>query len=300
MPGIPVQKVYIGSTYAYALQYNYKKGTDDTSYITRCKINGSNATKIDMMTLKHFGHVQSLEWFSHNGKPYFWTTCKATNVASASYAFGIQVARIQYEKDKVINDYTDVVRLSSVDRATGNGDSFGLTKRVEIALSSNYRDLFLMVEKDASTSNRLLYAYYDSEKLNDMLDLKESSSSKYLPINQAVSALKGYDVSKPTSILPMGSNQGLEFTDAQSIYVIGGSSANPNTGFTKTFKTSGPAANKKVSYGNQMNRYVSKAIGPEPEGLQLKGDQVYFNIYNKDLSDTNGKNVVYSIPKSSF
>lgn len=61
-----IQKTYIGSTYIYVIQ---RVGAN--SLLSRCTINGNLATRKDYMTLKNFGHGQTLEWFEHKSKPYF-------------------------------------------------------------------------------------------------------------------------------------------------------------------------------------------------------------------------------------
>ena len=298
----PVQKVYVGSTYAYVLQHRTVNNQEQT-VLTRCVLQGSSASRIDEMTLKGFAHDQSLEWFSHNGIPYFWTTCKKTTAIS-DYQFGIQIARIRYQPGKTINNYTDVVRLSNLDYAANDGKSFGTTKRVEFSLSSNYSNLMIWVQRDSKkTTGNILYAYYDNEKLNNLLDAKENQPAKYLEIYNAKSALIGYQKGLNSSDLPYGrSNQGLEFTDAQSVYIDGGKSGELPQ-FVKQLKTSGPNASKVVNYTESMRLNITHPNftgTQEAEGIQLKGNKVFITVSDRSKTRANGRTIVYSIPKSSF
>ena len=63
------------------------------------------------MVLKNFGHGQTLEWFEHNSKAYFWVTCKANE--AYDFKWGTQIGRIQYKPtDKKGIDYTEIPRFS--------------------------------------------------------------------------------------------------------------------------------------------------------------------------------------------
>ena len=100
-----IQKTYIGSTYIYVLQ---RKNAD--TILSRCLINGTTATYQDEMVLKNFGHGQTLEWFEHNSKAYFWVTCKANE--AYDFKWGTQIGRIQYKPtDKKGIDYTEILYL---------------------------------------------------------------------------------------------------------------------------------------------------------------------------------------------
>lgn len=82
------RKSYIGSTYVYVIQ----RAEEDT-YITRCTINGNVVKAKDHMILKNFAHTQTLEWFEHKGKAYFWIGCKP-NADYPDDEWATQVGRI--------------------------------------------------------------------------------------------------------------------------------------------------------------------------------------------------------------
>ena len=139
------------------------------------------------------------------------------------------------------------------------------------------------------------YSFYNTTKLNAVLDKAESQSSKYVPCTS--SAVKA---ACSGSLRQSGSNrvylnnscQGLEFTDADSIYVIGGAAGDT----PKIAKMTGSGSSYKYSclVTATHNNFGGNA---ESEGIQLKGDYVYFGISDKQSSD---KACIYSIPKSAF
>lgn len=279
-----IQKTYIGSTYIYVIQ---RSGSN--AYLSRCLIDGTTATYKDHMYLKNFGHGQTLEWFEHNSKPYFWVTCKANEAYDIKW--GIQIGRLQYEAKKTI-DYTEIPRFSHLSYANKKGTSIGEVKRVDAAMSSNGKKIMFWV---MDNTGEIQYSFYNTAKLNAELDKVENKSSKYVPCTS--SAVKdactgSFRQSGSNRVLPNNSCQGLELTDADSIYVIGGGAGDT----PKIAKLTGSGSNYQyaclatVSHNNFGNR-------TEAEGIQLKGDYVYFGISDKSRSD---RACIYSIPKSVF
>ncbi len=134
------------------------------------------------------------------------------------------------------------------------------------------------------------YSFYNTTKLNAVLDKAESQSSKYVPCtSSAVKAACSGSLRQSGSnrVFLNNSCQGLEFTDADSIYVIGGAAGDT----PKIAKMTGSGSNyTTVTHSN----FGSSA---EAEGIQLKGDYVYFGISDKSKSD---RACIYSIPKSVF
>ena len=86
--------------------------------------------------------------------------------------------------------------------------------------------------------------------------------------------------------------QGLEFSDGDSIYIIGGA-AGQKPGIAK-LTGSGSSYKYSCLVTATHNNFGGNA---ESEGIQLKGDYVYFGISDKQSSD---KACIYSIPKSAF
>ena len=280
-----IQKTYIGSTYIYVIQ---RVGAN--SLLSRCTINGNLATRKDYMTLKNFGHGQTLEWFEHKSKPYFWVTCKG-NTAYDNY-WGTQIGRLEYKAGQTI-DYTSICRFSHLSYANKSGKSFGSVKRVDAALSSDKTKLLFWVQE--KSKGEIQYSYYNTAKLNAALDKKEKEASKYVPCTDASIKAACYGSFRQTGsnrVLPNGSCQGLEFSDATSIYVIGG-----NVGETpRIAKMTGSGANYKYSYLATIS-HGNFGKSTESEGIQLKGNLVYFGICDKSEADPA---CIYSINKSAF
>ena len=280
-----IQKTYIGSTYIYVIQ---RVGAN--SLLSRCTINGNLATRKDYMTLKNFGHGQTLEWFEHKSKPYFWVTCKG-NTAYDNY-WGTQIGRLEYEAGQTI-DYTSICRFSHLSYANKSGKSFGSVKRVDAALSSDKTKLLFWVQE--KSKGEIQYSYYNTAELNAALDKKEKEASKYVPCTDASIKAACYGSFRQTGsnrVLPNGSCQGLEFSDATSIYVIGG-----NVGETpRIAKMTGSGANYKYSYLATIS-HGNFGKSTETEGIQLKGNLVYFGICDKSKADPA---CIYSINKSAF
>lgn len=281
-----IQKTYIGSTYIYVIQ---RSGTN--SFLSRCTIKGSTATYKDRMLLQNFGHGQTLEWFEHKGKPYFWVTCKANTVYKTKY-WGTQIGRLEYKANQTI-DYTSITRFSHLSYANKSGKSFGSVKRVDAALSSDKSKLLFWVK---DTDNEIQYSYYNAAKLNAALDKKVSASSKYIPCTDNVvkSACYGsFRQSGSSRALPHGSCQGVEFSDATSIYVAGGAKGDT----PQIAKMTGSGSTYKYSYLAEANHKSFNKTKTETEGLQLKGNDIYFGISDDSKADSG---YIFSIPKGAF
>lgn len=284
-----IQKTYITSRYVYVLQ---RVGSN--SFLSRCLISGSRANYQDGMILKRFGHTQTLEMFQRNGKEYFWVGCNANE--DYDYKWATQLARIQYVPRSEI-DYTEVYRFTSLSYANSNGTSIGKIKRADAALSSNGKKLFLWVQDD---TGEIQYSYYNAEVLNAKLDtLEKNGGSKYIAFtnNDIKNACYGsFRQSGSDRVLPNGSCQGVEFNDADNIFIIGG---NKNES-PKIAKLTGSKSNYTFSkLVTVTNSALGNGANGETEGIQLMGDYIYFGIYYSDKTDP-GRWQIYRIPKSAF
>ena len=273
-----IQKTYIGSTYVYVLQ---RKGSD--MYLSRCTISGSSATYKDEMLLTDFGHSQTLEWFEYNGTAYFWIACKASYEYTQNWS--TQIGRLEYKANATV-DYTEIKRLSNLGKANKEGNAHGTLKRVDAALSSD-KSILLVWSKN--TDNEMQFTFYDAAKINKALS---NSSSKYVSCESQViiDALISTFQMKNTFLID-GSCQGLEVSDAMSIYMASG--GRDETKYIFKLNSSG----SKIGEIYMKNSALSSGTDTEIEGLQLSGDNVYFGLcdhYEKD----NGKQYIYSVPNS--
>lgn len=284
-----IQKMYIRDKEIYVIQ-RYGK----TMYLSRCEINKTTKQAIckDFMILQRFGHGQTLEYFEWNGKAYFWIGCKPNTAYDADWA--MQIGRISYEPNTTI-DYTQVCRFGTLNYANQTGIGLDGVKRVDAALSDDGSKLLIWVK---TPQNVIQYSWYDTVMLNQILDEKENEAAKYVSFldNERLrGACHGSIVQRSSSdwILPNDSFQGVEFTDKNSVFVIGG----------------GVGESPKISFmeqnGSKYN-YVKLAtitnLGDmstsEVEGIQLQEDCIYFGICNHNVKET--EQYIYSIHRNDI
>lgn len=284
-----VQKCYITDEAIYVTQ---RKNSD--TYLSRCVLeeDGKTAVCQDRMILKNFGHGQTLEGYEYNGKTYFWISCKANTAYTERWS--MQIGRIQYEPKKTIANYTKICRLANLNYANKNMTSFGSVKRVDAALSDDGTKLILWVQ---NTFNGIRYSVYDASVLNQLLDGKETESSKYVSFenNESLKAacLESFEqIYADERLLPNGSFQGLECANDMSVYVCGG----------KSGESPGIVVMSKDSSGYEYTSMVSImspdfTVQTEIEGMQLKGDFVYLGICSHDLKAE--EQYIYSVSRNS-
>lgn len=292
-----VQAAYVGTSYLYTTQQINNAGVGATQIITRFPLNGSSLNAQDDMVLRRFGHGETLQWFDHNGKDYFWVVTKATQVDNPDAPgidWGTQIARIQYQAGASI-DYTGVPRFSSINRANRLGSSFGTLKRCEAALDSSRNYLLIW---SMNTSNTVQFAYYNAAGLNGILDEQEAQASKYISagdISVITQCVESYRVGDFYNAVTNSSVQGIEFSDGQAIYISSGPEyfqpviQKGNWG-TTNFKPYAVAIE-----GGVLNDPAGNQV--ETEGIQLKGDYVYLNV---SLHSGDSPKLIFRIPKSVF
>lgn len=288
-----VQTFYVGSTYIYALQ----RVNSENAVLSRCDMNGA---MIDYMYLTHFGHSETLQWFSHGGKSYFWIGTKGVKtIASSDTYWATQLARIEYDPSRTEKnslDYTQATRLSSVNRANPSGSADGVLTRFEAALSSNSDtpsgklELMVLAINDASPRHGT-FTIYDNEALNNILDDREASGNLYTSFADVTNtAITTHKDSSVYGKIPYASIQGLEFSNGRAIYYSSGSAGEQCTISKGSWGYS--ALSKKTVY-------VGSVAATETEGMQLKGNLIYFgtsHYTNGAVSD----NYIVTVPKSIF
>lgn len=87
--------------------------------------------------------------------------------------------------------------------------------------------------------------------------------------------------------------QGLELNDANCTFIANGAS-NQNKFIIKLGSNGGTLGTIKIK-----NTALIKGTNTEIEGLQLKGDNVYFGICNHNKKNS-GEQYIYSVAKSAF
>lgn len=236
-----IQRSYVGSGYIFVSQSN----SNGITYLSRCTLNNTTATYKDEMKLVNFGHNQTLEFYSHNNKTYILIGCKG-NLNDKPYGKGltIQVGRIQYKAGTTISNYTQINRIVRLDCANTFGKPFDIisenslasgynietvVQRMDASLSSNKKYLVLAVR---SIHEHIQYSYYDFDVINNLLDKVEGKTPNYISCynnSNIKNACKFSCIQKKGKrILPNGSCQGIDFTNAYSIYMASGNGTNRN------------------------------------------------------------------------
>ncbi len=303
LKGLPyvraVQKVYVGTQYLYVLQM-YK----GSQIISRCPMRpfaevAQTVTVQDHMTLTNFGHGQTLDWYSHNGKDYFLVTTKPNE-----REWSTQVGRIQYKAGATINGNTDITRLSSINRAQKSGASIGTLVRTEAAVSTSGKEILILAIADngAGKNAKSVFTRYKLKELNDLWDKYEKKN-----ISAGDEAVKRTAIDTLTingSLYSKTMNhsiQGLDLSDGAAIYISSGAQGTQ------------PAISKSYWSSNTINKgkYVDSRYWPiskglvETEGLQLKGKYLFLTLAmhsNPDGHPDNhvAENLVYYVNKDVF
>lgn len=270
---LAIQKFYIASTYLYVTQRS-----GGTVYLSRCLMNGNEATYVDEMTLTNCGHGQTLDMYTYNDINYLYVSSKAD--PTTSYYWSLQVARVQYSAG-VTYDYTDLHRFTYMNYANKTGSRLGTTYRVDGGGNSTYT-----VFRVQTTEGTVTYSIYDTVALNQLLDSNEQVQMDSSAAKSACVA--SFTQSGDSIVRPNGSFQGIDMLDKTSIYVTGGAEGDTpqialmsNTGAYQTLV-------KITNVGTH-----------EIEGVQTKNDNVYFTIV---VDPTNKKDTqkIYYVPDSIF
>lgn len=313
-----IQRSYVASGYIFVSQSN----SNGTTFLSRCELKGTTATFKDEMKLVNFGHNQTLQFYSHNNKTYVLIGCKFNENNKKNtdkkdtdkpddfgHGMTIQVGRIQYKAGTTISNYTQINRMVRLDCANTSGKPFDtitdddrkkssniktVIQRMDASLSSNKKFLVLAVR---SIHEHIQYSYYDFNVINNLLDKVEGKTPNYINCSDNTSiknACKFSCVQKNGKrILPNKSCQGIDFTNAYSIYMSSGSGTNRN--YKKGHYTNYmPKIAKMVKNNNGYdyalciritNTYTSKTVKNkttlpnyymEIEGIQNTADYLYF------------------------
>ncbi|GHP14065.1 hypothetical protein YK48G_14900 [Lentilactobacillus fungorum] len=282
-----VQKVYIGDQSVYALQL-FNQNQD--AIISRVKkpqrINGHNLDfrHAQHMTLKNFGHGQTLAYFCHQGIDYWWVVAEPNLSDYPDIKWGSQLARIRFEPDRRWWFHRQKrnlpTRLTMLDHTTPTGQSYGDLKRVEGALSPDKRTLLIAaVARDGSAH----FSLYDHQKLNERLD-QVAAVGGAVDLSQAGQLLSS-SVANPYIVVPAftrrltsPSIQGVALSDTFTIFVSSGQAAVND----QHPQADQPAINQ-FQWGSDTAKplwlnnpaWINQNI--ETEGVQL-GDRLYVGV----------------------
>lgn len=330
-----IQKSYVASGYIFVSQ----AASNGTTYLSRCTLSGTTATYKDEMILKNFGHNQTLEFYSHKNKTYVLIGCKSnTNEKPYGKGLTIQLGRIQYKAGTTISNYTQINRLVRLDCANTNGKPFDylykedkdnrdniktVIQRMDAALSSNKNYLLLAVR---SIHGHIQYSYYDFNTINNLLDEVKGKSTNYINCNKNTkvknackfSCVQKNEKGKKNRILPNGSCQGIDFTNAYSIYMSSGSgtsrslnSDNCYTNYMPKIAKMVKSSNNRYSYSlciritntytssNVTNKTTLSNYYMEIEGIQNSTNYLYFVLLPARIPNNQNPDLDTSHPEKS-
>lgn len=288
-----IQTFYIGTSYVYTVQVS-----GSTVYLSRLTLSSDKktATYKDQMILTNFGHCQTLEYFEWKGQAYFLMSCKDDggeykNENGTPYYWSLQVARVPYTVGGPYN-YTKYKRLCYINKANKSGTATEDTKRCDAALSSDKKTLLLWCR---DKNNKMQFSRYNMDKINQALD---NSSSLYLSCASASVKAAWLATITPASgtvfaDTETSSMQGLELNDANCTFIANGFN-NRNKFIVKLGSGGSVLSTRKIN-----NSELLAGTSTEIEGLQLKGDYVYFGICNHN-EKSSGIQYIYSLAKSDF
>lgn len=305
-----VQKVYVGSTYVYALQL-FNSNTDVViSRIKKDSVNDFDLdfSKAETMYLKNFGHGQTFEYFSYNGQAYWWIVTKGSG---GEHNWGTQVGRIKFqpntEDTTPYNGNTSITRLSALSKATISGNAYGSIKRVEAALSSTNAPVSgrktnrLLLLAGIDTSGNGHFTLYDNDKVNAILDTVEATHG-HIPCNKLKSALVSDPYRKVDNLaskLTSNSVQGYDISDGRAIYISSGQPKHGKHALDQPGVSKFYWGNSNIVKHNLRNTNWA-GINTEAEGIQIASD-LYVGISYHDANATvTTENRLYTTTKASW
>ena len=250
--GRAVQYFYICEKYVYITQR-----VDSTTYLSRLEIRGQDAVYLDQMVLENTGHGETLDFYSYNGKQYFYIGCKAET--DTTYCWSIQIARIQYEPNATYT-YTDLNRCTNLCFGSASTTRMGVTLRVAACVNGQYT-----VFRHQNTDGEFNYSFYDTDKLNALLD-KGTQCNLNTDAARAI-CITSFSQSGSNRIQPNGNYQGMDLTSLNNIYLAGG--AHGDT----------PQIARMDSKGKYHKLVNITNVGQlEIEGVSCQRGRIYFAI----------------------
>ena len=273
-----VQKAFIDSdsTYIYALQYHKRSSN---CVLSKCKISNGLAIHESHMLLKNFGHTETLEMYRYDGSEYFWIGCNANHAKAHRFPWSVDVGRIEYVPNTTIES-DSVFRLAGLVNADETGSSFGRIRRVESALTTDNKRVLFWIQ---NTSGQIRYSMYDFMQINDALS-GISGEKPYIECNvEEIKKAWLYtrEEKGKRRFRPNNSLQGIEISDGTTytdhlIYVSGGAKGDiPMIG---RMNLDGESRIFRTPDHPRIRKH-------EIEGIQLKGDDLYFvvNTFHDDI-----------------
>ena len=297
-----IQSFYINGSEIYICQnydgitFNGQTYTGNCVLLSRCVLSGNTFSIVDSMLLRNVGHGQTLDMYTYGGTTYFLISCGAAKADNGDTIWSTQIGRITYQANTVL-DNSSIKRLTYLNYSNKNNTSFGATRRVDAALSSDKTKL-LIWKRSQSGSNQ--FSVYDFAAINQQLSASSGNTVSFQNNATLKNACK-FTINNPTN-MPT-SVQGVELSNLadgiHSIYVASGNEAKGQALTITRFNTNGNFK-KQVTivdtgvWGIYNRGEYSNALA-EIEGVKIAGESLQFV-----LRDTDNKNrqVIAYIDKS--
>lgn len=290
-----VQNFHVATNYVYITQHK-----NNSTILSRCTIEGTNARYKDSMILENFGHGETLDVYDYTNtstnqtKTYCLVGCMPDDGDSG---YALRLCRIQYSAGTTLTTYENSSvspNFTHLNFANKTGSRIGTLQRVVGVYTSADKFVFRVQTKNVDTGKpeAVTYSVYDGAKLNAALDnghvdLSTAAIAKYCESSFTQTESNIVWAYKNTL-------QGMEVRQNGSIYVA----ANTNAA---ALPTSYPKISWMDKNGNLLKTFVisnPEVKGSEIEGLQVKGTDLYFvipdpnrAIYGDNVDKQNGQKI---------
>ena len=252
------------------------------------------------MLLFDVGHGQSLDVYSHtyNGQThtYLLISCGSYQPAGETYYWSTQIGRIEYSANSTLSN-SSIKRLTYLNYSNSTGTSFGATKRVDFAVSTN-NNYLLRWKRSQSDSNQ--FSGYSLNTINACFDTSGSNTISFLSNSQLLNACTftfNNPSNMPTSV------QGLELSNLasglHSIYITSGNEAKSTMNYKNLIYRYNSAGTYKNSIQiNDAGLWTDYGAGSsynavaEIEGCKISGDYLNYLIRDTNSSYPNRQMVV--------
>lgn len=290
---VVVQKGNVGSKYVYALQL---RDHGQNIYVSRglrqtyVKFNKNNPQVLMYGNNKYTagGHTQTWEYANQSGDWFVGTKKMESN------GWTKQIARVHIPAVNIKYN-TDVPRLSYLNCAGGMSYSKDKMKRVEAAVSSNYK--YFMIASGDTDGNGYFSLYY----LNDINSRLNSAGLTPVDIRQ-VPCITSFEIPHIERNTVVGSLQGFDIDDSgNNIYI--------------SSQGAGDTANRKIvkipwkSTDTNNWTYVNLQYAPidivnhytEFEGIQLiSNNDLYLTVAYHNVTKANDETDINRIYRVSW
>ena len=298
--------IYVSQKFDTGITFNGASHPGNNVLISKCYLDSDGFYKVQSsMLLEGAGHGQSLEVYNHtyNGvtHTYLLVSCGYYRPSGETYYWSTQIGRIEFEENSVKSN-SELKRLTYLNYSNKTATSFGATKRIDFALSSDKNYLLIWKRSQANVDE---FSGYRFNTINACFDATSATSISFKSNTQLKNACT-FTFQEPQNM--PSSMQGLELSNLSnnlhSIYITSGNESSSESGFSNyiyRFNSAGVyKATVKIndtglwSAYNSSNTYNAVA---EIEGCKISGDNLQFVL--RDTNSSHGQyQIIASLNKS--